>query len=134
MPATSPEAKERHRQYLRDLYEWYKVHGICTYCKTRWCAPGKTYCEVCIRKSRNSAEKRDPGRVARNQYTKDRYMRLKAAGLCPICGNPTDGTHTQCSACHEKFLVYNKRHREKAKREALEALEALRSIKVIKSD
>lgn len=103
MPAKSPEALEHARQYHKDRYEWYKEHGICTRCLTRWCAPGKIYCEQCIRDVRIIADKHDPGRVQRRQYNRDRRARLKAEGLCIECGKrkPPSG-HVRCNVCAEK--------------------------------
>jgi len=103
MPATSPEAKAHHKQYLRDRYHWYKEHGICTYCTTRWCAPGKTYCESCTKAIKAMAEKRDPGREQRRAYNRQRYEKLIAAGLCVECGKkpPLEG-RTRCKSCTAK--------------------------------
>lgn len=35
-----------------------------------------------------------------------RYYEREDAGLCTVCGKPTDGEHVLCMACHEKKTTY----------------------------
>ena len=103
MPATSPEAKARHRQYLLDLYRWYRDNGICTNCKRRYAEPGKTLCTDCKREKAAKADRRDPGREKRRDYNREWRKQKIAEGLCINCGkrDAVEG-HTRCSICTRK--------------------------------
>ena len=103
MPATSPEAKARYKQYLRERREWYKEHGICVQCLTKWTAPGKTQCETCTKLIAERADLRDPGRVKRRTYNRERRKRLIAEGLCVNCGKRAAlESQTRCHTCARK--------------------------------
>lgn len=103
MPATSPEAKAHHRQYLRERRAWYKEHGICICCLTNWAAPGRTQCEMCTKRIAERADQRDPGRVKRRAYNRERRNKLIAEGLCVNCGKRAalEG-QTRCFTCARK--------------------------------
>ena len=49
-------------------------------------------------------ERRDPGRVKRNAYNRERKARLKEAGLCVECGKTkaVEG-RTRCFTCERKI-------------------------------
>lgn len=32
----------------RELYDWYKSHGVCVRCRVRDARPGKTQCLLCM--------------------------------------------------------------------------------------
>ena len=103
MPIKSPEAIAKNKAYHRDLRNWYKAAGICFVCKTRYCEPGRTQCKQCTQRIKARAEKRDPGRIARNAYCAARREALKARGICVDCGKreATEG-RTRCGVCARK--------------------------------
>lgn len=71
-----------------------KKNGICTVCKAREARPGRTTCAICASKLNNA--------------TKARRDRLKAMGLCIICGkNPQSETAILCDSCKKKWRRYN---------------------------
>ena len=103
MPAVSQAAKERNNQISLESYYHYKAHGICWHCKTRWVAPGRTYCEICTRQIKARNEQLDPGAVKRNAAGRERRAKLKAAGICVACGKrPAREGITRCSICNKK--------------------------------
>lgn len=103
MPATSPEAKAHHRQYQRERRAWYKEHGICTNCLTNWAVPGRTQCMTCTKLIAERADLRDPGRLKRRAYNRERRVRLIAEGLCVNCGKrPAIEGQRRCPACARK--------------------------------
>lgn len=103
MPCKSTEAKAHHRQYLRERRAWYKEHGICVCCLTNWAAPGRTQCETCTKLIGERVEQRDPGRMKRRAYNRERRERLTARGLCIDCGRrPAIEGQTRCHTCARK--------------------------------
>lgn len=96
-------SRETNRIISSESYYQYKTMGICWRCKTRWVEPGRTYCEVCKRIVKAEAERRDPGAVKRNAYSRERRARLHAAGLCETCGKyPAQEGKRQCASCAQK--------------------------------
>ena len=126
MAAKSAEAIERGNAAHREIYHWYKSHGICPRCKKAIQDPGRVYCGPCYRRLRNQMERRDPGAVNRKAYQKARRERLIAAGLCIDCGKEkaTGGT-LRCGKCLEKARESNHKYRiiQKIERTAREARE-----------
>jgi hypothetical protein len=103
MPATSPEAKAHHKEYLRERRAWYKEHGICTNCLENWAAPGRTQCEACTKLIKERADRWDPGRVKRKASCRAYRERKLAEGLCVNCGKrPVAAGHTRCHTCIKK--------------------------------
>lgn len=103
MPAKSQEAIARNRAINRANYRMYVESGICVICKTRYAEPGRTQCKDCTRRIAARADQRDPGRERRNAYCRERRQRLKAAGICVVCGQhkAQEGV-TRCPACLRK--------------------------------
>lgn len=102
MAAKSPEARERYHKYLRELYRWYKDHGICTYCKRVPAEPGRTQCKACTKRIKARRDRQDPGREKRNARTNAWRERMKAEGRCVNCGSPAVPGRTHCKACAKK--------------------------------
>ena len=100
MSAVSEQAKENGRKKCRDAYYWYKSHGICPKCKTEWSAPGKVYCEKCLRDRLSTVMRY--GREYNNQKCKEFRERMKAQGLCQWCGNKAVEGRVLCAACAKK--------------------------------
>ena len=95
--------KEAANRYHRELYAWCTERGICAWCRKQWCAPGKIYCENCAKATKARAEIRDPGRVKRNAYNRERRATLKSAGICVECGKkPAWDGRTRCKRCTMK--------------------------------
>lgn len=69
-------------------------NGLCTICKARKARPGRKTCAICADKI--------------NKKAKARRDRLKAAGLCIICGKvPRSETSILCNACKIKWKGYS---------------------------
>lgn len=114
MAATSEQAKANNRRISLESYYNYKAHGICWKCKTRWVEPGRTYCEICKRKVKAEADRRDPGREKRKTYCRGRTARLIEAGLCVTCGRvPAREGKRQCAKCANKKNEANRMRRLK---------------------
>ena len=97
------KSMEALKQYHRELYRWYVDRGICFYCKKAYAEPGRTYCKKCLQRKLAMNERRDPDRVKRNSYNRERRERLKAEGLCVDCGRrPAVEGQTRCPVCAQK--------------------------------
>lgn len=117
MAVVSEEAQARRREMWKDLYRWYKEHGICPRCKN-WCEPGMVYCASCYRKVRNYKKRREKNGISNSEQCRERRERLKAAGVCVACGKrPATGGKTTCNVCEAKRResreAYNLRQRLK---------------------
>lgn len=112
MSIVTPEAWARMIERNKATYRWYKAHGICPRCRTRWCVPGHVYCDDCYAHQYAVAERRDPGRVQRNAYDRDRRARLKAEGICTHCGQrPAEPGKLKCKECKDKQNESNRMYR-----------------------
>ena len=100
MAAVSEEALERQRAHRRELYYWYKEHGICTRCQGE-AIPGKTLCPDCMKKRRQQAKR---WRKEHPDAHKDRYYRLKSEGKCVQCGETAKPGLTLCKKCMDKLV------------------------------
>ena len=99
---------DNRKEYQRELYYWYKSHGICYNCKIRPVEEGKARCLVCKMDLRErqktyrdnmTEDQRDKMRKATN----DRKARLRAAGQCVDCGKrPAANGRIRCSVCLRK--------------------------------
>ena len=112
MTAVSREAKANKSKYDHESREWYKDHGICPRCKKRFNKPGRVHCEVCLAEMVRSKNRRDPGGENRKVYDQDRRARLKAKGLCPVCGKrkPAEG-RVECAICRQNKWDSQKKYR-----------------------
>jgi len=91
-----------HAKLCRELYQHYSENGICVKCGQAWSEAGKTLCRPCAKKIRDREKNKDPtGELKRERMKKLREER-RSAGLCIMCGKPTDGIHVQCNKCLEK--------------------------------
>lgn len=87
------EKNQEYKDKDNKKYRMLKEQGICTYCKHRKAAFGKTKCEYCLSKlrARRNARKCDIDRSERVAY-----------GICYICGKadviPGKGV---CEKCYE---------------------------------
>lgn len=99
----SDKAKAHEKAYKKELYHWYRDHGICFECKRRDAEPGRMLCAACKRERALRAEHRDPGGEKRKAYLRERYARLKAEGLCVDCGRrKAQEGHVHCARCLKK--------------------------------
>ena len=131
MALTKEEARRRNNQATRDRYHWYVEHGICPSCGHVYAEPGSVYCAMCHKRIEAGRERKDPGRVKRNAYNRDRKARLIEMGLCTWCGKreAVEGQRL-CPVCRktsreskEKWNIKQRIQREidRAKAEAKEA-------------
>lgn len=125
--ATTPEAKARNNELRKEEYRWYRDHGICTYCLKAYAEPGRITCEQCRRKLAHRRDQRDPGRVKRNAYNRERKAALIEKGLCVWCGKrkPIEGQR-MCPACRAKDRESKQKYEitRRIQREADKAREA----------
>lgn len=89
---------------------WYKQHGICTHCHTERTFYGHTLCPACIEKQAAYDAGRDLSKPRRAM--RERYARLKGAGICVNCGaKPAKPGRVQCAACAVKHrIIANRRN------------------------
>ena len=116
----SPEAVARARAYCREMYWWYRDHGICVYCKKAYAEPARSRCRFCARKQNARAARKDPGHVAHNATMKAWRAQKRAEGMCSRCGQrkATEG-YKSCASCREyqKEYYLARRVRERIRRE-----------------
>ena len=98
------DALQRNNENRNALYHWYKAHGICPYCGTRYPEPGRVHCAQCLRRLLALRQRRDPGNEQHKKYNREYRERKKAAGLCVDCGKgkAMDGK-TRCARCAERM-------------------------------
>lgn len=97
---------------MTELQQFYIDHGICYNCGQKNAERGKRFCWRCLIRKREqnhaereslSPEKRKERAQKKYEYCKLRYESRKAAGLCPVCGNPNpDRRFVSCNACRSK--------------------------------
>ena len=102
MAAVSEYARKRERERNREIYAWYKEHGICPRCKRTWAAPGRVCCEECLKEKRIETMKFGGEYNARK--CKERRERLKAQGLCVRCAKKAEPGKVLCTKCARKNL------------------------------
>lgn len=103
------------------LYEWYKEHGICVRCGQMDAVKGKTKCVTCLEKNaesqrrlreKKSAEELELQAEKNKAYYRERYQKLKEAGLCVNCAKPQVSTSkVYCIDC----AIKNQRRNNKRK-------------------
>lgn len=125
MAAISEYARERERQRNKEIYAWYKNHGICPKCKKTWAAPGKVYCEACL--VIKAAETMKYGGEYNARKCKERRERLKSKGLCVVCAKPAETGKVLCEKCARRNAEAQqvrkmKRRIERENRKELEAI------------
>lgn len=100
MAAISEMAKENQRNRNKENYRWYKAGGICPKCKKAWAAPGRVFCEPCLKQKK--AETMKFGGEYNARKCKERRERLKEQGLCVRCARPAVEGKVLCAECARK--------------------------------
>lgn len=96
-------------------YDWYKSRGICPQCGRADAAKGRVCCLDCLDKGavRNMMYvSRNRERVAEENKTqcRERYKRLRDAGICVDCGERKTNGLVRCEYCAAKARYrYDKR-------------------------
>lgn len=101
----------------KDYKAILRKNHLCARCmrKDAYTIAGHYYCAECTEKNKEYLKKyrQDPEKYsAIKAKVKERYYRLKSAGLCVSCGQPTDGG-TYCDKCRVKINNACKRSKEK---------------------
>ena len=121
MPRVSDAARRRNNETKKEMYRWYKAHGICPACGRVYAEPGTIYCATCYRKIKARRAQLDPGSEMRKLYNRNRKADLIARGLCTWCGKrpPIEGQRL-CRACREKDKQSKEKYiiRQRIQREA----------------
>lgn len=100
MAALSEKAREYARKANRETYYWYKSKGICPKCKTQMAAPGRVYCESCLKKKAERCKKY--GGEYNKRKCKEFRERQKANGMCVYCARPAVEGRVLCEVCARK--------------------------------
>ena len=97
------EQRAKICQYNKERRIFLKERGICTRCGQNDILPGLTFCSACQEKMRR---KRKPVVLTEAQKERNarlmklRYERLKASGVCVICGKePAEPGLVRCRNC-----------------------------------
>ena len=120
MAAISERAKANGRKRNKENYRWYKEAGICPRCKVEWAAPGRVFCEACLKIK--TIETMRFGGEYNARKCKERRERLKEKGLCVRCAKPAVEGRVLCETCarrnaetQQAIRVRNRIARENAK-------------------
>ena len=101
--AKSEAARRKNNETRKEIYRWYKEHGICTMCGRAYAEPGRVYCAPCNRKYNARRAQLDPGNEKHKAYNRQRKADLIAQGLCVWCGKrPHAEGHRMCPTCRAK--------------------------------
>ena len=96
---------ETHREDLlarcRERRDWYRSHGICIRCGQAEALPGKRSCGDCLYKVNEKWWSTYVPEENR-EYRRERYARLRAAGLCVWCAQPAAEGRCMCEDCRKK--------------------------------
>lgn len=104
------EQKAASLRYHAETRRWRREKKRCVDCgrQDERTLSGKPRCAKCNAKANSRARKRKavpPER--RNEYEREKYRRLKEAGLCVYCGKPADGNFVSCIYCRLRRRKYN---------------------------
>lgn len=91
----------------REMYNWYKKHGICVACRTNDAVGNMTMCGDCLFKmNQRCREWRSKNNDYSSAYSKKRNKRLKEAGICVECGREKARPgRVNCESCALKRRV-----------------------------
>lgn len=96
-------------QYDKDIYRWYKSHGICVKCHHEDAIIG-VHCYECWTKRHEYDNNNQKSRIER---AKKRRYDLVNQGLCPDCGNKNQNNGTiVCDMCRSKRRASAAKFRE----------------------
>lgn len=102
MGAVSEAAKAYHRKCVKESAAWYREHGFCPRCQAI-VTDGRVYCPACLKKYRDERNARYTPEQQR-EYSKARRAKLKAQGMCVVCGrNKAREGKTYCAKCTQKI-------------------------------
>jgi predicted amidophosphoribosyltransferase len=90
---------------IKERYNVLKAQGVCVVCGYAAATDGKTRCDVCRsrdRKCNNERYRKGISTESVRQAARERYQRMKAAGLCTRCGKPVTDGHARCWTCRQK--------------------------------
>lgn len=101
----------------KDYKAILRKNHFCARCRTKdaYTIAGHYYCAECTEKNKESLKKyrQDPEKYdGMKAKIKERYDRLKSAGLCVTCGQPTDGM-TYCPKCRKMMSAASRRSKLK---------------------
>ena len=112
---------ELKRRELKERYDWYKAHGICTTCGRRYAEPGHVRCKECETQIAICHAK---SREHRKELAKKRRQERIAAGICTECGRrkATEGMR-MCPICRARRNDSTRKYKigKKIEREAEKA-------------
>lgn len=94
--------------YSRELYQWYKEHGICVRCHRTDAAYGFVSCPDCLYKNRMEKAKTRTQEHTR-QLDKERANKHRAAGLCIKCSKPAEPGRVRCRLCLLRARQYQRK-------------------------
>lgn len=117
------ECRAKDQEYQMGLRELRKSLMLCTECGEK-AAPGKTKCELCLAhyaEYHSNRPQTEEEREKARAYGRERYGRLKNAGLCVKCGAPVYShngvTYTRC---YEHYLQARRLSAQRAARLRME--------------
>lgn len=106
----------------KETYTLYKEYNLCPDCGNQ-SMNGHIFCFTCLSyRSEYDKERRANGYIRPDrrdgrskEYSHARYVRFKASGMCPYCGQrkATEGYST-CNKCRKKRTEYQKLRKVKS--------------------
>ena len=106
---TPEERRARNSEYLKRYYADCVKDKICPRCHKSKAFGRFRYCEYCLEYAQVSSGKyKDGNREQTLGYLKDRYAKLKEAGLCVRCGKNPQANGVLCLTCRFHQNLYQK--------------------------
>lgn len=104
------ECAEKATKKQMDDYYRIKDLGICVKCRKEKAQNGYTMCIICRMEEREIKKKNMEGEEKDVIYKKhrDRYKRLKDAGLCVFCGKTRESQSVLCNKCKNKQIIHRR--------------------------
>lgn len=101
--------KDEIHAYQKDLYNYYKLNGICVTCGHNNAEPNRVRCFECLEK--NAERKRLLNKKSSPKYAKQLRDKRKQNGLCIWCGKPQ--MKTSSCFCLDCFIKNQQRNQNR---------------------
>ena len=93
----------------KEIYQWYKEHGICVRCHKRDAEPHRVKCFECAEQQRIVDSKRVRSKEEHAKQQREITRRKKEQGICYRCKKKA----THGVFCYEHFIYSKRKDRER---------------------
>ena len=96
----------------KEVYQWYKAHGICVRCHGREAEPYRVLCLECMEKQMKYESTRIIDKEKKAKQQRERMKKRKEQGICYKCKRKA----THGVFCHEHYIYDKRMARERKKK------------------